>query len=372
MLQAAATPVPTAASPTGAPRTSSHLRIPSLDGFRAISILLVFIAHVGLDALVPGGLGVTIFFFLSGFLITTLMRAEFANNGHISLRHFWLRRALRIFPPFYLVLLLATLATVLILPPGSFTGAALGVQAIQLSNYWIVFHGYSGQPMGTGVYWSLAVEEHFYLLFPLCYIGMLKLRMSGRQQGAALLTLCALVLLWRCVLVYGYHVPTDRTYMATDTRIDSIMFGCILAVWGNPVLDDIPFDARKWKLLYLPLGCAVLLGTLLFRSDAFRETFRYSIQGLALIPIFIAAIRLPQWLPFRLLNARPMVFLGVLSYSFYLLHLVVIYAIFQSFPKGNLVLEALLAFVISLLLSWASYRFVEKPAARLRKRLTDW
>src|SRR5580692_9264612 len=144
MLQAAATPVPTAASPSGSPRTSSHLRIPSLDGLRAISILLVFVAHVGLDAVVPGGLGVTVFFFLSGFLITTLMRAEFAKNGHISLRHFWLRRALRIFPPFYLVLLLATLATVLILPPGSFTVAALGVQALQLSNYWIVFHGYSG------------------------------------------------------------------------------------------------------------------------------------------------------------------------------------------------------------------------------------
>ena len=359
-------------SPAPAARPKSHVRIPSLDGLRAVSILLVFVAHAGLDDVVPGGLGVTIFFFLSGFLITTLMRAEFAANGRISLRHFWLRRALRIFPPFYLVLIGAILATLAILPPGHLTAPAVAAQAVQLSNYWIIWLGYGGQPMGTGVYWSLAVEEHFYLLFPLLYIAMLKLRMSSRQQMLTLLGLCAVVLLWRCVLVLGYHVPMNRTYMSTDTRIDSIMFGCILAVWGNPVLDDWAFDERKWKFLFLPLGCAVLLGTLVFRSDAFRETARYSIQGLALIPIFIAAIRLPEWLPFRLLNTRPMAFLGVLSYSFYLLHLVVIYAIQNCYPKANRVLEGVVAFVISLLLAWGSLRFVEKPAARLRKKLTDW
>jgi len=78
--------------------------IPSLDGLRAVSFLLVFVGHAGLDRFVPGGLGVTIFFFLSGFLITTLMRNEYERTGGVNLRHFWLRRALRILPPFYLVL----------------------------------------------------------------------------------------------------------------------------------------------------------------------------------------------------------------------------------------------------------------------------
>src|SRR5271165_2481206 len=91
-------------------QTSVHF--PSLDGLRAVSFLLVFLAHAGLDHQVPGGFGVTTFFFLSGFLITSLMRLE-AQSGSVSLKHFYLRRVFRILPPFYLVLALATVLAVL-------------------------------------------------------------------------------------------------------------------------------------------------------------------------------------------------------------------------------------------------------------------
>ena len=91
------------------PAAKSMRHIPSLDGIRGLSFLLVFVAHAGLDNYVPGGFGVTIFFFLSGFLITSLLRTEFEKHAAVSLRHFWLRRILRILPPFYLVLAAAVL-----------------------------------------------------------------------------------------------------------------------------------------------------------------------------------------------------------------------------------------------------------------------
>src|SRR5258708_26476857 len=91
--------------------------IPSLDGLRAVSFFIVFAAHAGLDRIVPGGFGVTVFFFLSGYLITTLMRMEAEATGHVSLKNFYLRRALRILPPFYIVLLAATaLSELYVLP----------------------------------------------------------------------------------------------------------------------------------------------------------------------------------------------------------------------------------------------------------------
>ena len=107
--------------------SNSTRHIPSLDGLRAISFLLVFAAHSGLEHYVPGGFGVTIFFFLSGFLITTLLRAEYEKNAVISIRHFWLRRTLRILPPFYLVLAGAVLISVAVDPPGTLSPPAVAV-----------------------------------------------------------------------------------------------------------------------------------------------------------------------------------------------------------------------------------------------------
>ena len=125
--------------------------IPSLDGLRAVSFGIVFVAHAGLDKTVPGGFGVTVFFFLSGFLITTLMRTEFEKSGGVSLRAFYLRRVLRILPPFYLVLTAAAVLTALGLLGGELVPNAVAAQFLHYANYWIVRHDYTGQPLGTGV-----------------------------------------------------------------------------------------------------------------------------------------------------------------------------------------------------------------------------
>jgi peptidoglycan/LPS O-acetylase OafA/YrhL len=299
------------------------------------------------------------------------MRVEYDRNAAVNLKHFWLRRALRILPPFYLVLLGATAAALLLYPPGTLSPAAVAAQALHYTNYWIIAHGSVGQPAGTGVYWSLAVEEHFYLLFPWIYVELRKLKLAPRNQAMVLWGLCALVLLWRCVLVFAFHSTENRTYMATDTRIDSILFGCALAVWNNPVVDQTELRESRWKYLIVPGALLVLALCLLVRNAAFRETFRYSLQGAALTFLFIAAILFSSWAPFRFLNWRPLAFIGVLSYSLYLLHYAVIATIQRLCAMISPLSLALTSIGVSVALSWAIYELIEKPCARLRRRLTD-
>jgi peptidoglycan/LPS O-acetylase OafA/YrhL len=343
--------------------------IPSLDGLRALSFLLVFAGHVGLDRYVPGGFGVTVFFFLSGFLIASLMRVEFARFGAVDLGQFWLRRALRILPPFYLVLLLATLLATLIEPGANVSEGAVVARALHVTNYWLIFHGYAGEPPGTGVYWSLAVEEHFYLLYPWLYLAMQKLRVSAARQAQLFWILCALVLLWRCVLVLALRVPADRTYMGSDTRLDSILFGCALALWKNPVLDPPALAARVWKYVVTPLAILLLVVCMAIPNPEFRETMRYSLQGVALTFLFVAVIRFQDTAYFRILNWRPIAFIGVLSYSLYLLHYAVILGVRNTLSSLHPALQGLIALLVSLTLAGAIYVLVERPCARLRRRL---
>jgi peptidoglycan/LPS O-acetylase OafA/YrhL len=278
---------------------------------------------------------------------------------------------LRILPPFYVVLVAAVAVSLAIDPPGTLSAPAVTAQALQYTNYWIIFHGYEGQPSGTGVYWSLAVEEHFYLLFPWLFIALQRARLSGKHQALILWGLCAGVLLWRCYLVGVVHVPLDRTYLASDTRLDSILFGCALAVWNNPVLDAVALDERRWKFGYLPAALAVLMGCLVVRGDEFRETLRYSLQGAALTVLFIAAIRFHRWALFAWLDTALMRRLGLWSYSLYLMHLAVIFGVARAFPALDRLEGGALALALCLGLAWLMYRLVEAPCARLRRRLAD-
>jgi peptidoglycan/LPS O-acetylase OafA/YrhL len=349
--------------------SKAGFHIPSLDGLRAFSFALVFVAHVGLGYIVPGGFGVTVFFFLSGFLITTLMRREWERSGRVSLGNFYVRRVLRILPPFYLVLIVATGLTAVGALRSTLDPHAVLAQFLHYANYWIVWHGDSGFARGTGVYWSLAVEEHFYFLFPLLYILLRKSGASPRQQVSVLLGLCAVVLAWRCVLVFVWASATDRTYVASDARFDSILFGCALAVLGNPVLDAPPKNVAIWKYCLLPLGIVTLLTTFVIRDPNFRESFRYSLQGVALVPVFVCAVRYPDWGIMKVLNYPPVVFVGGLSYALYLIHHVVFFALADRL--GALIGIAgcsVLALALSLALALLLQRTVETPLARLRKR----
>jgi peptidoglycan/LPS O-acetylase OafA/YrhL len=347
------------------------LYIPSLDGLRAFSILVVFVSHCGLAHLIPGLFGVTVFFFLSGYLITTLLRLEAAKHGQISLGQFYLRRGLRILPPLYLTLGAFVLLALLGWLKADFTWGSVFAQAFYTFNY----YGFAGSLPGTGVLWSLAVEEHFYLLFPLFYIGLRRWLPQPRRQFILMAGICAAVLAWRLVQahVLGWVDPaTDwaRTGYTTDSRLDSILFGCMLAVWGNPFLDEPGMSKRVCLGLALPAGVLALLFTFVHRDLLFRETLRYTIQGLALFPVFIAAVRYPSWGPLRLFSTSVMKYVGLLSYSLYLIHHTLIHAFLQWLPHSGRFIQSVAALATALAVASVLYHGVEKPLARLRRRFS--
>ncbi len=344
-----------------------RLHIPSLDGIRCLSFLIVFAAHAGLERVVPGGFGVTVFFFLSGYLITTLLRLEWQARWTIDMRSFYARRAIRIWPPFYVVLSAATLLAFAGVAAGHPEARAVAAQAAHVTNYWAMLRGGGGVASGTGVYWSLAVEEHFYLLFPWAY-WLLCLGVSDRRaQAIVVWGACAAVLAWRIWLVSG-GANADRTYLATDTRCDSLLFGCAMAIWQNPALDPPGrVSERAWKFLWAPASAAVLIASFAIRDPWFRGTLRYTLQGIALGPLFVVAVRFPNWPPLRLLRHPIAAFGGKLSYSLYLVHHVVLEALAPAL--GVSVVRALCALAISVALAWAVQRLVEVPASRLRSLL---
>jgi len=345
----------------------SRGQIPSLDGIRAVAVSLVFFAHSGLENIVPGGFGVTIFFVLSGYLITTLMRMEYAQYRVVSYRAFYLRRGLRLMPP----LLVATIAAGLL----SWAGIIYGDFSLQgllsvlfyLGNYFVIAHDFQGVPHGTGVVWSLAVEEHYYLLYP--PLAVLLLRLNRRLLVLiTLVGLCFAVLLWRMFL-FSQGASEAYLTMATDTRIDAILVGCLMAMLFNPWLDPVlaPHRGRDWAIVVACL--AVLAGTLLYRNEAFRLTLRYSLQSLAVAPLIYLAVARPQNFPFRWLNARPMTYIGSVSYSIYLIHQLMLGLIAKQWPTLGWFGVTMGALALTLMAAEPMRRWVEQPCARLRQRL---
>jgi peptidoglycan/LPS O-acetylase OafA/YrhL len=218
------------------------------------------------------------------------------------------------------------------------------------------------------VYWSLSVEEHFYLLFPLLYWAMRRWQLSARQQLGVIVGLCGVVLAWRLVLAGVFHADHERLYRGSDTRVDAILAGCALAVYGNPVLDRSRISDGLWKWVALPIGAAVLAATSLVRQPLFQEAIKGSLQAAALIPFFVVAIRCPKWGPMRLFNTRIMTFFGLLSYALYLSHRMIL-ALVDKWVTSSLVLQVPIALGAAVALCYALHVFVEAPCAELRKRL---
>jgi peptidoglycan/LPS O-acetylase OafA/YrhL len=348
----------------------SITNIPSLNGIRAVSVALVFVSHAGYGYVVPGGFGVTVFFFLSGFLITSLLMDEYSRNSDINVRKFFIRRFSRLSPPLLVFISLTYLLTYLSIIPGEISYAGGLSQVFYFANYYSIYFPWAGGiPDGTGILWSLAVEEHFYLLYPmLLLLGFRYLRL--RYIGCLILIACILILLWRIFLVTEMEVSTARTYYATDTRIDSIFYGCLLAIFYSPLNRHIS-EYKAISGLELSGLCAsvILLScTFLYRDPFFRETFRYSIQGLALMPLFYFSICKYKNSLFRWLNNRMVNYIGLISYSIYLVHFVVIRTLEQNFAIfGDSKLLLLASLTITLLIASLMYVFVEQPMKSIRK-----
>jgi peptidoglycan/LPS O-acetylase OafA/YrhL len=343
--------------------------IPSLDGIRAIAVSLVFFAHSGLENIIPGGLGVTIFFVLSGYLITTLMRIEHSRSGSISYRGFYLRRLLRLMPPLFIVVAAAALLSAVSIIDGDFTLGGLLSALFYFGNYYVISHDFHGIPAGLGLVWSLAIEEHYYLFYP--PLAALLLRVGRVRLSVSLLSMiCAAVLAWRYWLVFHGASEAYLT-MATDTRVDAILIGCLMALLRNPWLDRVSPPKALNDCAIASVCIATLAGTLLYRDDVFRLTARYTLQSLAIAPLIYLAVARADRLPFRWLNARPLVYIGTISYTIYLAHHVILSRLVKHWPQLGWVWLTLAGVALTLAVAEPMRRWVERPCAKLRKRLHE-
>jgi peptidoglycan/LPS O-acetylase OafA/YrhL len=342
---------------------ASDRRIPSLDGLRAVSITLVIFSHLDLslpptvfgaaveNSLRNGALGVSIFFVISGFLITRLLMLEQRETGGIDLRAFYLRRVLRIFPAYYtnlLVLLILAAIGVVIVDPSCWLSSVFF-----LRNYltppehyhdWLTVH-----------FWSLAVEEQFYLLWPTAVV----LCGLARARGLALALVAAAPLL----RVASYFLlPSMRNEFAffTHTRMDTLMFGCLAALLRDePLFKTWLERAYRWRLPALSLLFLAFLSAELERrlGRSYYLTAGWSLDGLAITLLVLWSIDHADGWVGRILNARPVVHLGAISFSLYLWQ-----QLFLSLHRPWSLLAALAAAELS-------YRVVEQPLVAVRRRL---
>src|SRR5258706_9564832 len=241
--------------------------LPALDGLRAIAVFSVIGLHMGYSR-IPGYLGVLGFFVLSGFLITWLLIREFDTTGAISIRDFYCRRMLRIFPAFYCYLAIYLIyAAVNAIPIAAGTVASV---FFYVSDYFVVFQ----PPANFGLEhtWSLSVEEQFYLLWPWIFRWQ-----AGHPKRLARGLLCAMVLvqLWRPFLLYVLKAPERHAMRAFDAQCDALLAGCLLAV-----LLKMKPASRVWSLLapsgYSPLAPLFALG------GSFYLVWRWGAPGLSI------------------------------------------------------------------------------------------
>lgn len=297
-------------------------------------MLLVFLTHsqvlwlyqnVGHPVLLAlGEIGLTAFFFMSGFIITTLLRKEYEQRGILDFRKFYLRRLYRLGPPFFMTMFaIVPLVGFGILPVEWDWSNYLG-QIFQVGNYvWLLDDNAFMRGTGTNLVWSLAVENHFYLLFPVLLVALLRYG-NYKLVVAVLLALCALVLVWRWIAWFELELPRDWLRNATDTRIDSILYGCCMALWRNPAIDEVK-SYREFTGTLTVIAClAIMLGAALCPIEAISVVAVYAIQCVCLYLLYMRAIQHPEWACFRWLNSRPLVWIGTISYTVYLTHIVVL------------------------------------------------
>lgn len=353
---------------------SVHSRyMPGLDGLRAIAVIAVIAYHLDFNWASGGLLGVGVFFVLSGYLITDQIASELHREGKLDLKGFWLRRARRLLPAMLLVMAAVLLYLLLFerdrLPP---LAGDVWSAVTYTSNWYLIFHHVSyfesfGPPSPFGHLWSLAVEEQFYLLWPLLLPAAALL--LGRRGRTALLVVVAAAV--SAVAMAVLYVPGDdpsRIYYGTDTRAFGLLLGAALAlVWPSERLSA--GIARRHRIALDTVGTFSLLGILLMmRFTSEYDPFLYQ-GGLVLLTLLtvalVAALAHPSSKLGAWLGCHPLRWIGKRSYGIYLWHYPVI-ALSQSqaYTEGPGPLRITLQIAASVALAALSYKYVENPIRR--------
>lgn len=340
-------------------------RILGLDGLRALSVLVVFFHHTGVTSFHGGYIGVEVFFVLSGFLITRNLLAEQTANGTINYLAFYIRRAKRLYPA--LILMLAAVLAYCLLIKKNDPFQETIPSLLYVMNWYRAFEWYDA--VLTGHTWSLAIEEQFYLLWPL--LLTLLLATSSKRTWVLIIILAAIAIWWRFyALTIGYSAA--RVYSGFDTHADGLLLGAVLACLPSTYL---------WKIGKLWLPASAYLTAILFNQslvDYSLTKYGYGTVSIASAILISKVISDQKSLLVANLSTEPLAWLGRVSYGFYLWHYPIIYVMmyggndkilgfYGSLPYPIPML-AISVFSLTLAITAASWYLLESPILRWKPR----
>ena len=346
--------------------------ITGLDGIRAIAVIMVLAYHLKLALFKSGFLGVTVFFVLSGYLITGILISEVEEEGTIDLKNFWLRRIRRLVPAVMsmavVIIFVSAVVNRIIFTKGckDFLASVLG-----FNNWWQIFNKVSyfeaaGVPSPFTHCWSLAIETQFYLIYPLILLGIYKLvksRGEGRAKRGLLFAgvtlLLALISVILMIVLFDPQQDASRVYYGTDTRAFSLLFGALLAIlWEYQMV-----PRRLSASVNMVLG-SVSFAVLLVMTIAINDSSNFWYRGgqffgtiLTVLMVYAVSGR-KTWLS-RFLSNPVLKWIGDRSYSIYLWHYPIILLISKGIKASWWI--TLIEIVLSVVLAELSYRFIETP-----------
>lgn len=346
--------------------------ITGLDGIRAIAVIMVLSYHLKLSLFKSGFLGVTVFFVLSGYLITGILISEVEEEGTIDLKNFWLRRIRRLVPAVMsmavVIIFVSAVVNRIIFTKGckDFLASVLG-----FNNWWQIFNKVSyfeaaGVPSPFTHCWSLAIETQFYLIYPLILLGIYKLaksRGAGRAKRGLLFAgvtlLLALISVILMIVLFDPQQDASRVYYGTDTRAFSLLFGALLAIlWEYRMV-----PRRLSASVNMVLG-SVSFAALLVMTIAINGSSNFWYRGgqfvgtiLTVLMVYAVSGR-KTWLS-RFLSNPVLKWIGDRSYSIYLWHYPIILLISKGIKASWWI--TLIEIVLSVVLAELSYRFIETP-----------
>ena len=346
--------------------------ITGLDGIRAIAVIMVLAYHLKLALFKSGFLGVTVFFVLSGYLITGILISEVEEEGTIDLKNFWLRRIRRLVPAVMsmavVIIFVSAVVNRVIFTKGckDFLASVLG-----FNNWWQIFNKVSyfeavGVPSPFTHCWSLAIETQFYLIYPLIFLAVYKLakgRGNGRAKRGLLIAgvtlLLALISVILMAVLFNPQQDASRVYYGTDTRAFSLLFGALLAIlWEYRMV-----PRRLSVSVNMVLG-SVSFAVLFVMTIAINGSSNFWYRGgqfvgtiLTVLVIYAVSGR-KTWLS-TFLSHPVLKWIGDRSYSIYLWHYPIILLISKGIKASWWI--TLIEIVLSVVLAELSYRFIETP-----------
>ena len=337
---------------------------PSLDGLRTIAVGIVLCAHGGVPYFRSGGVGVDIFFVLSGFLITTILSGEWARSGAINFRNFYARRFLRLAPALFLTC--AVVAAGMWWLERRFPSVEIALALSYTANWALAFYKYHLTWLNHC--WSLSIEEQFYVIWPLIIVGLERVARTPALKWRVLLSGAVAIAVYRASRVGSYS--DYRINFGLDTRMDTLMAGAALAYFVR-TLPDGRLSERTSKILGWGLAPVAFIGlfavihTVTWYSPWMGWIGYVLVSGASVLVVADLVIGRHSLLAAPL-AARPLVFIGKISYGLYLLHLPIYYMIEKILPTASLPVRLSLKVTLSIGLATLSFYLYEKRFLKLK------